>query len=109
MKTKLFNTILDVVSEVTEVEKCDILSLRKDDEILEARILFVWFCDMNGLHVADIAKFLGRKSPSSITDKIRDYHAWSARYEVFRYYVKKIALVLPARLEQVIESDIPTT
>lgn len=109
MKTKLFETILAVVSEVTEVEKADILSFRKDDEILEARILFVWFCSMNGLHVADIAKFLGRKSQTSITEKIRAYHSWSARYEAFRYYVKKVSIVLPARLEQVMECSMPST
>ena len=109
MKTIIFETILDVVSKETEVSKADIISLKKDDEILEARILFVWFCNLNGMHVPDIAKFLGRKSQSSITDKIRDYHSWSASYAAFRYYVKKISLVLPARLEQLAESDIPTT
>ena len=104
MKTKLFNTILDVVSEVTEINKAEILSFRKDDEILEARILFVWFCNLNGMHVPDIMRFLGRKSESAVTNKIRDYHSWSATSTMFRCYAKKIAAVLPTRIEEVTET-----
>lgn len=109
MKTKMFETILNVVSEVTEVLPEEILSKRRDDNKLEARILFVWFCNMHGMHIPDIMKFLGRQSESSITDKIRDYHSWSATSTMFRYYAKKIAAVLPARLEEVAESEILTT
>lgn len=109
MKTKLLNTILDVVSEVTEINQAEILSFRKDDEILEARILFVWFAYQNGMHVPDIAKFLGRKSESSVSDKVRDYQSWSATNTMFRLYAKKIAAILPARIEQVAETDILTT
>lgn len=109
MKTKMFETILDVVSEVTEVTKQDILSIRKDDEILEARILFVWFCNLNGMHVPDIMRFLGRKSESAVTNKIRNYHSWSATSTIFRCYAKKIASILPARIEGVAETDISFT
>jgi chromosomal replication initiation ATPase DnaA len=109
MKTKLFNTILDVVSNVTEVNQADILSMRKDEEILEARILFVWFCHFNGMHIPDIMRFLGRKSESSVTDKIHDYHSWAATSAMFRLYAKKIAAVLPSQIEQVAENDILTT
>jgi len=94
------------VSEVTEISKGDIISLRKDDDVLEARVLFIWFCNLNGMHVPDIMRFLSRKSESSITDKIRDYHIWSAKSSVFRCYVKRIAAILPARIEAVAESDI---
>lgn len=109
MKTKMFETILEVVSEVTEVSTADILSKCKDDDKLEARILFVWFCNLNGMHVPDIMKFLGRKSESSVTDKIRDYHSWSATSTMFRLYAKRIAAILPARIEDVAESGIPST
>jgi chromosomal replication initiation ATPase DnaA len=105
----MFETILDVVSEVTEVTKQDILSIRKDDEILEARILFVWFCNLNGMHVPDIMRFLGRKSESAVMSKIRNYHSWSATSTMFRCYAKKIAAILPARIEEVTESGIATT
>lgn len=105
----MFETILDVVSEVTEVTKQDILSIRKDDEILEARILFVWFCNLNGMHVPDIMRFLGRKSESAVTNKIRNYHSWSATSTIFRCYAKKIASILPARIEGVAETDISFT
>ena len=109
MKTKMFEAILDVVSEVTEVTKENILSIRKDDEILEARILFVWFCNLNGMHVPDIMRFLGRKSESAVTNKIRDYYSWSATSTMFRCYAKKIAAILPARIEEVTESGMPST
>jgi chromosomal replication initiation ATPase DnaA len=99
----MFETILEVVSEVTEVTKSDIMSIRKDDEILEARILFVWFCNLNGMHVPDIMRFLGRKSESAVINKIRDYHSWSATSTIFRCYAKKIAALLPARIEEVTE------
>jgi chromosomal replication initiation ATPase DnaA len=105
----MFETILEVVSEVTEVTKQDILSIRKDDEILEARILFVWFCNLNGMHVPDIMRFLGRKSESAVTSKIRYYHSWSATSTMFRCYAKKIAAILPARIEEVAESGMATT
>lgn len=105
----MFETILDVVSEVTEVTKQDIVSYKKDDEVLEARILFVWFCHFNGMHIPDIMRFLGRKSESSVTDKIHDYHSWAATSAMFRCYAKKIAAVLPIKIEQVTESDILTT
>lgn len=104
MKTKMFETILEVVSEVTEVNKVDILSEKKDDEILEARILFVWFCYRNGMHVPDIMSFLGRKSESAVTKKIRDYSSWSATSTMFRCYAKKIAALLPTRIEEVTET-----
>lgn len=109
MKTKLFNAILDVVSEVTEIGKEDILSFRKDEEILEARVLFVWFCNLNGMHAPDIAKFLGRKSQTSVNEKLHDYHSWSATSTIFRCYAKKIAAILPIRIEQVTECDMPST
>jgi chromosomal replication initiation ATPase DnaA len=104
MKTKMFETILDVVSEVTEVSKVDILSERKDDEILEARILFVWFCYDNGMHVPDIMRYLGRKSESAVTKKIKDYHSWRSASMMFRIYTKKIAALLPTRIEEVTET-----
>lgn len=109
MKTKLFNAVLDVVHEVTEVSREDIMSLRKEEYILEARVLLVWFLNRNGMHTLDIAKFLDRKSPSSIDKKLRDYHIRTATSVMFNCYTKKIASILPARIQQVAESDIQST
>lgn len=109
MKTKIFETILQVVHEVTEVEKADILSTRKDDDITEARVLLVWFCKLNGMHVSDIAKYIGRKSEESVNKKLRSFHEWTAMYTLFRLYTKKIAAVLPSRLEEVAEPTPPST
>lgn len=109
MRTKLFETILEVVHEVTEVDKKDILSARKDDDITEARVLLVWFCKMNGMHAPAIAEFIGRKSEESVNKKLRSFHEWSAMSTMFRLYTKKIAAVLPARLEEVAEQGTPST
>lgn len=104
MKTKIFETILEVVHEVTEIDKKDILSTRKDEEFVEARVLLVWFCNHNGMHASDITKFIGRKSDESVNKKLRDFHEWSATSTMFRMYTKKIASILPTRLEEITES-----
>ena len=109
MKTKLFETILEVVHEVTEVEKSDILSTRKDDDFTEARVLLVWFCKLNGMHAPAIAEFIGRKSEESVNKKLRSFHEWTATSTMFRLYTKRIAAVLPSRLEAVTEPDLPAT
>jgi chromosomal replication initiation ATPase DnaA len=108
MKTKLFDTILEVVHEVTEVDKSDIISTKKDDDYTEARVLLVWFCKLNGMHAPVIAKYIGRKSEESVNKMLRSFHEWNAASMMFRLYLKKIANILPARLEAVAESDQPT-
>lgn len=109
MKTKLFDTILEVVHEVTEVDKSEIISTKKDDDYTEARVLLVWFCKLNGMHAPVIAKYIGRKSEESVNKMLRSFHEWNAASTMFRLYLKKIANILPARLEAVAESDPPTT
>lgn len=109
MKKKLFETILEVVHEVTEVAIEDILSKRKEDEIMEAKVLLVWFCKLNGMHANDIAKFMGLKSEESVNKKHRDFHQWSAMYTMFRCYTKRISAILPARLEEVTAPPVPST
>lgn len=109
MKKKSFETILAVVHEVTEVEIDDILSKRKDDDIMEAKVLLVWFCKLNGMSAYVITNFMGLKSEESVNKKLRSFHEWSAMSMMFRLYTKKIAAVLPARLEEVAEQGIPST
>lgn len=106
MKTKIFNTILDVVSEVCEVSTQDILSLKKDIEIAEARVLLVWFCYQNGMYSSDIAKFINRKNQNSVTERIHEYHERIATSTMFRCYVTKIARILPARISSIEEEEI---
>lgn len=109
MKKKLFDTILGVVHEATEVEIDDILSKRKDDDIMEAKVLLVWFCKLNGMSAYVITNFMGLKSEESVNKKLRSFHEWTAMSTMFRLYTKKIAAVLPARLEEVAEQGTPST
>ena len=44
MKTLIFETILNTVSEVTEVSPEVLLSEKKQDEVVEARTILIWFC-----------------------------------------------------------------
>jgi tRNA 2-selenouridine synthase SelU len=68
MKTKLFNTMLEVVSEVCEVPAQEIVSTKKDEEVSDARIILVWLCSRGGLRPKEIAKFLNRKAPNFVSE-----------------------------------------
>jgi hypothetical protein len=49
-------------------------------------------------------RYLGRKSESAVTKKIKDYHSWRSASMMFRIYTKKIAALLPTRIEEVTET-----
>ena len=60
MKSELFANVLDVVAEVTELSKEQILSKCKTDELVAARSLFVHHCIGLGVPSISVARFLGR-------------------------------------------------
>ena len=55
-KSELFALILSIVSEVTEIPECDILSKSIKEDIVEARMLLIYFCHKEGLLPARIAE-----------------------------------------------------
>lgn len=105
MKPKIFNTILDVVSEVCDVPAPDIISLKKDEEIAEARIILVWLCVRCGLKPKEIGKFLNRKNPNFVSEHKAKYIVKDTEYTCFRSLVRKAARILPTRLKAMEEAE----
>ena len=105
MKPKIFNTILDVVSEVCDVPAQDIISFKKDEEIAEARIILVWLCVRSGLKPKEIGKFLNRKNPNFVSEQKAKYTVRDAEYTCFRSLVRKAARILPTRFNAMEEAE----
>ena len=105
MKPKIFNTILDVVSEVCDVPAQDIVSFKKDEEIAEARIILVWMCVRCGLKPKEIGKFLNRKNPNFVSEQKAKYTVRDAEYTCFRSLVRKTARILPTRFKAMEEAE----
>jgi hypothetical protein len=105
MKPKIFNTILDVVSEVCDVPAQDIISFKKDEEIAEARIILVWLCVRSGLKPKEIGKFLNRKNPNFVSEQKAKYTVRDAEYTCFRSLVRKAARILPTRFKAMEEAE----
>ena len=105
MKTKIFEEILKVVSEITNVSCSDILSPKRDREVTEARSIFVWFCKVNGGCANDILKFINRKDKNCVTELTTNYHSNYARYIMFRMMSDKVSRILPPRLKKVEDEE----
>ena len=105
MKPKIFNTILDVVSEVCDIPAQDIISFKKDEEIAEARIILVWLCVRCGLKPKEIGKFLNRKNPNFVSEQKAKYTVRDAEYTCFRSLVRKAARILPSRFKAMEEAE----
>lgn len=59
-KSRIFNEILQIVSEETEVPSDCILSNKKDEDTVDARYILVYFLSKNGISHASIAKFINK-------------------------------------------------
>ena len=106
MKTKIFEEILKVVSEITNVSCSDILSPKRDRDVTEARSIFVWFCKVNGGCAKDVLTFINRKNINCITELTANYHSNYARYTMFRMMSDKISRILPPKLKKVEDEEI---
>lgn len=105
MKTKIFEEILNVVSEATNVKCEDIVSPRREREVAEARQIFVWFCKVNGGCANDILNFINRKDKNCVTELTTNYHSNYARYIMFRMMSDKVSRILPPRLKKVEDEE----
>ena len=105
IKTKIFEEILKVVSEVMKVSAEDIISPKRDREIAEARQVFVWFCKINGGCAKDIVKFINRKDKNCATELINNYHSNYASYTMYRIMSDKISRILPPILKKVEDEE----
>ena len=105
IKTKIFEEILKVVSEVMKVSGDNILSPKRDREIAEARQVFVWFCKVNGGCAKDIIKYINRKDKNCVTELVNNYHSNYASYTMFRIMSDKISRILPPILKKVEDEE----
>lgn len=94
MKTHIFNSLLEVVSQECEVTKEDILSQKKAEEIVDARTILIYFCTDYGLHTAEIAKFLNRKKQNTICEYMAKYPQYRKQSAKFRMDVNRITTIL---------------
>lgn len=58
-KSELFAHILSIVSDITEISSDVILSSSRSEEVVDARILVVYFCFRKGLYPTQIAALSG--------------------------------------------------
>lgn len=72
MYKDLFNKVLDVTSDVSEITKDELLSSSHQSEIVDARYLFVHFLHKLGMYPTVIAKFMN-KSAAGVRNLIKDY------------------------------------
>lgn len=98
MKTPIFNTLLETVSQVCEVSAEDILSIKKAEEVVDARTILVYFCKDYGLHTAEIAKFLNRKKQDTICEYMGKYPILRKQSANFRMDVNRITSILEETL-----------
>lgn len=100
MKTALLQQILTIVASVCEISENEIISHAKSSDIVDARIIFVFYCAMYGFPAATIAKFLNRKRVCTIRDCLRNYKIFSAQSTAFRLLsaevCKKLSAIFPA-------------
>lgn len=58
-KSELFALILSIVSDITEISKEDIMSKCHKEDVVEARLLVIYFCRKEGLLPSRIAQLMG--------------------------------------------------
>ena len=73
-KTQLFNTVLQLVSEETEIPECLILSHSRSVEIVDARSILVNILAERGIYPVQIADYI-HHTPASVRNLITDYNA----------------------------------
>ncbi len=95
MKTEIFDKIVGLVAETTELKKECILSSCKTEDLVAARCLFVHFCATNGIPAVSIAEYINRKKPNSVNNYLASYESYYKSSPYFRAMERKIAKKLP--------------
>lgn len=71
-KTQLFNTVLQLVSEETEIPECLILSRSRSPAVVDARSILVNILTERGIYPVQIAEYI-HQTPSSVRNMITRY------------------------------------
>lgn len=95
MKTEIFDKIVELVAETTELKKECILSSCKTEDLVAARCLFVHFCAASGIPTISIAGYMKRKKPTCINNYLASYDSFYKSSIYFRVMRNNIAKKLP--------------
>ena len=82
-KSEIFITILDVVSEHTEIDKEQILSTTRTNDVADARCIAIYYWKKYGLDTAYLMQRLKRNHHNSIQHL---YNQFSSRQQINRYF-----------------------
>ena len=91
MKTEMLNEILEVVSNVCEVSREELLSHCKREDVIDARCIFIHHCMTYGFKKQVLADFLDRKRRCVIDAYIRNYPYFYKQSYLFRLYDQQIS------------------
>lgn len=105
MKTEIFDKIVELVAETTELRKECILSSCKTEDLVAARCLFVHFCAVNGIPSKSIAEYINRKKSNSVNNYLSSYDSFYKSSPFFRSMRNKIANKLPSVCPQLFEKS----
>ena len=95
MKTEIFDKIVNLVAETTELKKECILSSCKTEDLVAARCLFVHFCAASGIPTISIAEYMKRKKPTCVNNYLASYESFYKSSPFFRSMRNTIAKKLP--------------
>ena len=84
MKSEILNDILVVVSSVCEIPADEILSKCKRNDVVDARCIFVYYCNKFGFKASEVTRFLNRKRLCFFNDCLRNFESFSQQSLSFR-------------------------
>ena len=90
MKKEIFNRIIDCVSNITEIDKEDILSNKKNSDIIEARCLVIHYCKHYGMTNEYLMMMFKKSSVGTISNMIHQYDVYYKSSRIFQYFDKAI-------------------
>ena len=84
MKSEILNDILKVVSSVCEIPAEDILSKCKRNDVVDARCIFVYYCNKFGFKAAEVARFMNRQRICFFNDCLRNHQIFKEQTLSYR-------------------------
>lgn len=94
MKSEILSSILTVVSSVCEISPDEICSKCKRNDVVDARCIFVYYCNKFGFKAAEIAQFLHRKRLCFVNDCLRNHNCFSEQSLSYRLLCHDVGRML---------------
>jgi len=100
MKSVILHQILSAVAEICEINENEIVSHVKQQDVVDARTIFVYSCLKYGFPAATVAKYIHRSRICSVRDYYDRYGEMRKQSNAFKYLsnevVKKLAETMPS-------------